>query len=223
MKRCSRRLMPAIVIFCGLSSGNIGFAERVILKSGTAVEGDILATTDSSITLDFYGTEMTIYRDEIDSIEGVASSQKGNVVLKPVSEPDSSQDFTRQEIKNFIEGLNITLRAMKAEIMDKENLIRDLRGRQEREKLLAVTKNLSAAIQKFAEDIRALAIPKGCQQLSVFAIDYMLAFSTMYDQLYEGDTAAASSTQALLQKHEADLYREMALVAARHNIRVLFP
>ena len=46
------------------------FAEKVILRSGLEVDGRILEKTDKFVKVDYLGTALTYYFDEVDSIDG---------------------------------------------------------------------------------------------------------------------------------------------------------
>ncbi len=46
------------------------FAEKVILRSGFEVDGRILEKTDKFVKVNFLGTPVTYYSDEVYSVEG---------------------------------------------------------------------------------------------------------------------------------------------------------
>jgi hypothetical protein len=48
------------------------FAENIILKSGQVIEGVVLASTDQYVKIDFEGSPVTFFIDEIESVDGVA-------------------------------------------------------------------------------------------------------------------------------------------------------
>lgn len=59
------------LIICAIAYfPNIAFAETISLKSGKKIEGKVIEKTDKYIKLDFYGTPITYFIDEIESIDG---------------------------------------------------------------------------------------------------------------------------------------------------------
>jgi len=52
-----------VFAFCGYL-----FADVLTLKSGQEIEGDILGTTEDSVSIDFMGVELTYFMDEVASI-----------------------------------------------------------------------------------------------------------------------------------------------------------
>jgi hypothetical protein len=57
-----------LTIFCFLVP--FSFAEKIILKSGEIIEGNVIEKTDEYIKVDFYGLPLTYFMDNIASIGG---------------------------------------------------------------------------------------------------------------------------------------------------------
>lgn len=70
------------------------YAEKVILKSGTIVEREILERTDEYIKINFEGVTLTFYLDEIESIEG----EKAGVFRKEKIEQFLLTEIDKKEI-----------------------------------------------------------------------------------------------------------------------------
>ena len=65
-----RKGVVVITLWIVLCFATFVSAETIILKSGKKIEGKTIEKTDKFIKIDFYGTTMTYYFDEIESIDG---------------------------------------------------------------------------------------------------------------------------------------------------------
>jgi len=101
-----KRIFLVLLLVLGLYFPSSILAETILLKSGKTVEGKLIEKTDKYIKIDFQGTSLTYFFDEIESIDG----QKQPLTLEkkePISEPNVNQvsensvqsDIT-QETKN---------------------------------------------------------------------------------------------------------------------------
>lgn len=49
---------------------SVSYADTLVLKSGQQIEGKILERTNSSIKIEFFGTAITYYEEDIDTVNG---------------------------------------------------------------------------------------------------------------------------------------------------------
>ena len=61
-----KKVAPLLIV---LFLSTFVFAETVTLKSGSTMEGRLIEETDEYIKIDFQGTPLTYYRDEIKKID----------------------------------------------------------------------------------------------------------------------------------------------------------
>ncbi|MCP4651823.1 MAG: hypothetical protein GY858_00335 [Candidatus Omnitrophica bacterium] len=91
-----------LFIFC--LTGNV-LAEKIYLKSGGVVEGEIISRTNESIQVDLEGVVLTYYLDEIEYLqEEVNSDEQGQMYQEGSDGPLSGDQF--QEVLASIFGVS---------------------------------------------------------------------------------------------------------------------
>ncbi|MFA6357412.1 MAG: hypothetical protein WCY09_01910 [Candidatus Omnitrophota bacterium] len=73
------------LIFCILFQ-ELSFAEVLTLRSGQKVEGKIIEQTDKYVKLNFQGTEVIYFSDEIASVDQQSALGHANIVMTPEME-----------------------------------------------------------------------------------------------------------------------------------------
>ena len=80
-----KKLFSVIFLISFLTS--IAFADTVYLKNGKSISGDIVNRTDDYIKLDFEGTSLTYWADEIETIQQEDASSLKKVSIDASSKP----------------------------------------------------------------------------------------------------------------------------------------
>ena len=113
-----------------LSFGTICFADTIILKSGQQVSGKIIEKTDKYIRIDFQGSPITYYLDEITSINDQAGSSslktEAGIKVGALSEVVDrnkiiEEIFILRGLKKQIENIPGLVDAQLAESKNKQN------------------------------------------------------------------------------------------------------
>ena len=64
--------------------GSVSFADTIYLKSGRKIEGKIVERADEKARIDFQGTVLTFWADEIEHIDnGGSQVQEQSSILRP--------------------------------------------------------------------------------------------------------------------------------------------
>ena len=76
-----RKLFSVFFLICFLTS--TAFADTVYLKNGKSVSGKIIEKTDDYIKLDFDGTSLTYWADEIETIQQESTYSSEEIIVVP--------------------------------------------------------------------------------------------------------------------------------------------
>ncbi len=99
------KVLVLLSVFFNLLFGSFAGAETIKLRSGKEWQGKIIAKTDKNIKVDFYGTTVTYYFDEIESIDG-KNPQEALSIL-PTTSSGSVMDKTDRD-KLIAEVMEVT-------------------------------------------------------------------------------------------------------------------
>ena len=115
MKRSVGLTVSLLLAFFYFSS--FVYATTIVFKSGKTVEGEIIERTDDYIKVDFYGTSLTYYLDEIANIEGKSlSNSKAGIISA-----EESLNIEGKEIISKINNAASRIEGFKASIIMKMN------------------------------------------------------------------------------------------------------
>jgi hypothetical protein len=101
-------LSVAILFF-----GNYGFAEIIVLKSGETVEGKITEKTDKYVKVDFFGTALTYFLDDIETIDGLKPTSSATATATTTNTTTTTTAATvppEEKEKPIVGGLKYALK-----------------------------------------------------------------------------------------------------------------
>ncbi len=112
-----------ISVYCREAAG-----ENIVLKSGKEIEGRILERTDEYIRVDYNGTPLYYYLDNISSIDGRQIIQPSRKTVVPATSREDTGvlDDQIKEMKSALEEKDRQIEELKAQVKESGRLKNDL-------------------------------------------------------------------------------------------------
>ncbi len=175
------KLLPIFLLIFILFFWHPAFSETIILKNGNSVEGKIVEQTDKYIKIDYMGTILTYWKDDIEKIDNSEDVKKNNnlkeeipVIEEPQETPDVKIKITSNKSEDalrFVAQLDSFGKEIKAIISDTEAKFVDNQDKnlsqEQRSAIMAALEKIKAIIAK----IKKLNPPNDCRQLQKIFVE----------------------------------------------------
>ena len=126
---------------------SISFAETIHLKSGRKIEGKIIKRTDEKVRIEFQGTVLTFWSDEIERIDNGGSQAQGqsSQVDSPITQEENLYQKAVSKLKEQPPGSGFYIHQILPDIVQN--------GWKEDPRVIALLNNNQEAIDLFKEAI----------------------------------------------------------------------
>jgi len=165
------KLMFSLVILLLLAK--FSFADTIYLKSGKAVEGQIVEATDKYIKMDVGDIIVTFFKDEIKEV----SLLKNN----------SQLDTEKQQVLEFINKLDSIQSNCNGEVFKKTLLLAQVLAVGNKQEGYRIEREIRDLIAQHRQQIESLSPPAICSELKAIIIRSMQLQEEENDELSKGN------------------------------------
>lgn len=188
-----RALLLIFFIFLAFETGFFCFAETVFLKNGTKIEGMIQELTGEDLTIDVAGVPLRYDLADI----------------KRVDVLDSYKGWTREDVTDFLEGINLMIADDLRDEAEKQDEIMQLRLEDKPSYGYLVSEEARDLVARHRREIDMLQAPPLCVYLKKLYIRWMLLRESKHNALYRANWQEAERLEEQIDDYVDKIHTEL--------------
>jgi hypothetical protein len=194
------------------------FAAEITLKSGEVIKGKIVDETDEYIKLDFYGSQMTYYKDQIRDIRRAQNRQE----TKESQAKTQQKQKKNPQLATFIKRVDYQMKNMLEMLQRKRNEIKQLREDDHQQEVFVVAEDIVEQIKKIEADLQQWKIPPEGERVYELFKECLEINRDIYEKFSKGQMESSFKRREDFMKAVNRLYVEMGHLAKKEDVSLNF-